>query len=190
MNIWIKWQIKVITAGHGDGYCSGEDNQEDITYEEIFSEYEVTEDEYYTLIWLYNECRKIFELKSFIKAIRPIIENESINNPFGSGYCNPSKHGLQHEIQKTPNKIIDLIINKNEVPKNNKIKGNNYGIRRNLPYIIIKNQTINECLENILPTEIIDIILQYMWNGFIEDGKISEDLTPYYQTFTSYYHFH
>lgn len=190
MNIWIKWKLKIITADH-DGYCSGEDNYEDITYDEIFSKYKVTEDEYYTLIWLYNECRKMFRVKSFIKAIRPIIENETIDTPLGSGYCYPSKHGLQHEIKRKPVKVLDLIINKNEVGTKI-INGNNYGIIRNLPAIIIKNQTIIECLENILPTEMIDIILQYMWNGFVDDIIIDEDekLHPEYPAFTSYYNFH
>ena len=104
-----------------------------------------------------------------------------------SGYCNPSKHGLKHEIKTKPIKIIDLIINNNNLTTNIIAKGNNYGLTKGLNLIIIKNQTINECLENILPTEIIDIILQYMWNGFFKDSKIIERLYPEYPTFTSYY---
>lgn len=70
MNIWIKWQIEIIEADHG-GYCSGADNIEKTSYDTIYCKYTVDENEYYTLIWINNECSKTFDDHLFIEAIKP-----------------------------------------------------------------------------------------------------------------------
>ena len=66
-NKWIfgfNGEIEEIIADH-DGYCSGADNDEEIKIIYQYYKYPVNEDEYYTLIWINNECPKLFDHEYF-----------------------------------------------------------------------------------------------------------------------------
>src|SRR5258708_8016138 len=166
MKIWFKWNCEVI-KGNYDGYCSGNENEEEIYNEIYYRKHNVTEDEYYTLIWINNQCKEMFNIPLFFNSTKFIIENKDFNTGLTSGYCDASIHGLRHEIMTTPIEILNLIIKKDEIKvRKNRILSGGYndGLSWFLKPIIDKNDAVNEWLENILPMELIDIILIYMWN--------------------------
>lgn len=158
---WFKWEIQVIKADH-DGYCTDSNNIDEIYYLSRYYQYELNNDEYYTLIWLNNECPKIFQNKHFIETIKPQSTKTKMKHD-GSNYCSYSTNRLSHEIQKTPIKIIDFNID-NIKTNRKKFIVNPSNLKQYLLTIIDKNNIINRCLEAILPMEIIDIILKIMWN--------------------------
>ncbi len=115
---WFKWKIEIIKANH-DGYCSDSYNTEQTRYINKYCQYELNDDEYYTLIWLNNECSKIYQDKNFIESINPKIIKTSIDHD-GSNYCHYSIiNSLCHEIKKTPIKILDFDINKIKINRKN-----------------------------------------------------------------------
>lgn len=159
---WFKWKIEIIKADH-DGYCTDCYNEEEIYYINKYYEYELTSDEYYTLIWLNNECPKIFDNKNFIESIKPKSIKKYIEHD-GSNYCHCSIiNSMHHEIQRTPIKILEFNID-NIKTKRKKYIANPSNLKQFLSIIIDKNETINKILEKILPMEIIDFILKIMWN--------------------------
>jgi len=127
----------------------------------------MTIDEHYTLIWLYNECTKFFQNNYLIGASKPYIPNEDIdlNWRFQSGYCNPSKNNLSHEIQSTPIEIVDFITDNDNID----IMADSYVLKKYLEPIIDKNNIINELLSDILPMELIDEILKYLWDDCFKE---------------------
>ena len=163
---WLKWEVKVNRADH-DGYCTDSDNIEEIYYINRYYEYELNDNEYYTLIWLNNECNKIFINKYFIKAVKPLTTKTPIKHN-GSDYCNYSwGNALCHEILRTPIKILDFNID-NIRTKRKKFRVDSSNLKQLLQTIIHKNEAINRCLENVLPIEIIDLILKFIWNDYFD----------------------
>ena len=159
---WLKWEIKVIKADH-DGYCTDSENIDEIYYLQRYYQYELNNEEYYTLIWLNNECPKIFQNEVFVKAAKPSSTKKRIKHN-GSDYCNSSViNGLNHEIHNKPIKIIDFNID-NIKTNRKKFIVDSLSLKQFLLPIIEKNNVINTYLEAILPMEIIDIILKIMLN--------------------------
>lgn len=161
MYIWLKWKIEIITADH-EGYCSGADNSEDISYEYKYYKYEVSIDEYETLIWLWNECPNFFNDNYLIGASKPYVPNEHLNlYPLQSGYCYPSKNNLLHEIQSTPIEIVDFVTENDGIG----MITDSYVLKKYMEPVIDKNNILNQCFGDIFPLELTNIILKYLWNS-------------------------
>lgn len=168
-DIYFVWKIKVIEADH-DGYCSGEENQETIYDEKLYCQYEVTKDQYHLLFWLNRECSSIYKNDLFLEATRPDVEIEPLMTE-GSGYCDPSEHGLWHQKQKTPIKILK--VSSDYIPKYNKwgkhkLKYNlkvidSYALQWYLSPMVILNNTIYQCFNKRLPHDVINIICQMVF---------------------------
>lgn len=162
MYIHLRWRLEVITADH-DGYCTDSGNRETVSYINQCFQYQLTQDEYYTLIWLYNECSNLLKSKDFIESVKPKIRNIKIKHN-GSDYCDYSiTHSLSHEIMKVPTEILSFNVNY-EVTNKKRYIANSHNLKIYLNPIIEKNDIINESLNMVLPMEIIDIILKYLWN--------------------------
>ena len=161
---WFKWEIKLIKADH-DGYCTDSNNIEETYYFNRYYQYELNADEYYTLIWLNNECSKMYQNENFIEAIKP----KSIKTPIdhdGSDYCSYSIiNSLSHEKLKIPIKIIDFNID-NTPTKRKKYIVNSSKLKKLLLRIININNVINKIFNKIFPMEVIDIILKKLWNKY------------------------
>ena len=115
-----------------------------------------------------NKCSKIFQNKLFIEAIRPQIITTNIKFD-GSGYCNYSHvNAMIHQKREIPIEIIDLMINGN-ITIRKKCITDSYNLKKYLEIIIYKNNTINEYFKNLLPLEIINVIMEYMWNGYFDN---------------------
>lgn len=133
---WLKWIVEVAKADH-DGYCTDSYNKEEVHNIIRYFQYEVNEDEYYTIIWMNNECPEMFQNKYFIKAVKPLITKTPIDHD-GSDYCNHSViNALSHEIQRKPIKILDFNIN-NIKTHRKKFIVNSLKIKQYLQIIISK----------------------------------------------------
>ena len=167
--IYFVWKTEVIEANH-DGYCSGEENQETIYDEKLYCQYEVTKDQYYLLFWLNRECYEIFENELFIEATKPDIKIKKLGCE-GSGYCDPSEHGLCHQKQKTPIKILKVTCDyKPKYNKWGKIKlkyklkvKDSYPLRWLLTPMVEKNDMVYKCFNKRLPYDVINIICQMVF---------------------------
>lgn len=99
--------------------------------------------------------------------MKPKIKNVKIIHD-GSDYCDFSIiHSLSHEIMKIPIKILGFNIDYGFTTKKKYIAKSS-DLKVFLQPIIEKNNIINEFLANILPIEVINIILKYLWNHYID----------------------
>ena len=115
------------------------------------------------MIWLNNECPKIYQNENFIESIKPKSVKKFIDHD-GSNYCDCSIiNCLCHESLKIPVKILDFNID-NIPTKRPKYVVNSLKLKRFLDI----NDVINKILSKILPMEIIDIILKIIWNEYFK----------------------
>lgn len=148
------WNYEVIVADH-DGYCTGDENVETIYNEKYGVLYHVNDIEYNLVKWLYNHG----------KYIDAIPETILIDIDYhGTGYCIPSKHGLSHVIMKTPINI-EKILNINEwSPRKNKtIVYKKNTLHDYLNYILKIKNVVYVCMKDILPYDMINLILLYVF---------------------------
>jgi hypothetical protein len=160
--IYIVWETEIIEANHG-GYCSGADNEEEIYEDRIICEYIVNKNEYDIFIWICNEVPVLVSEDIFINIMMPSIPNKP-DFCSGSGYCDPSIHGLRHEKQTTFIKILDyshitpLIAAKT-------LKCDSFSLKQYLKPIIATNKILLN-LQDIFPLEVINEIAKYVWNTY------------------------
>lgn len=159
MKILLIWNYIVIKADH-DLYCHNSVNKEEIYNEKYAILYTIHENQYKLLKWINN----INGLHRLVPIIKPSIIYYDINY-HGSGQCKPSEHGLSHMIQKTPDKIIELITDielwskrKNKTKMNDSIVLQNYLNEMN--YFITM---FYKSMKNKLPSDMINLILTYVY---------------------------
>lgn len=119
--VYIQWSVEIIVGDH-DGFCSGNENEEEISSGYIWCSYVLTNDEFNMLAtwttdtdrWLYN----IFDQNA--TALAPDICNDYEGVTGGESYfCDPSyKHRLSHERKRVPLKVTNIIF---EHPNTNEL---------------------------------------------------------------------
>jgi hypothetical protein len=90
--IYIIWKVEFIRATH-DGYCSGGDNDEEVSYGETCVKYSISKENHDCLFSL----RTIKNIFNHIKLTDNHKYIKELSCP-GSGYCDPSEHGLYHQL--------------------------------------------------------------------------------------------
>jgi hypothetical protein len=153
------WHYEVIKANH-DGYCSGEENIEEIYNEQYGVMYDLNKVEWNELKW-FNQYH-LFN-KNFIEAAKP----NTIYIPIdydGSDYCRLSKHGLSHMIKKKPIKILKLLnVNEWSGRINKTIKHDSLKLQAYLQHVLAFKNEFYKCMYDILPNDMINLILIYVF---------------------------
>lgn len=166
--VYLSWSVEVITADH-DGYCSGDENYEEIHSAVLWARYWVREKDYN---WLKEMSSipnffQMFNAPDIVDDLMPVIPNDNVGiTGGGSGFCRDSEHGLSHERQRIPIKIVGFALDPPIGPVDI-LSADSTPLRYHLRHVRNINTTISRVFSVYrFPTEITKMICQHVWNIF------------------------
>jgi hypothetical protein len=109
-SVYIVWKVEFIRATHDDGYCSGGENYEEISEGVVDVTYSISKENYDCLVSL-QHIKNIFDLFC-MEEILLVQKFKRSLICHGSGYCDPSINGLNHEMLILLVKPLYYIFNK------------------------------------------------------------------------------